>query len=106
MNDFLTNQFGFDIYSNMDRKALANPRALIVKNIINEPKIGDSIHIRDYSLFTANEAIKISKLKSIKVTDVLPIVVGTDGDYHWEYVIITDIDDSTQLLPKMYVIYN
>lgn len=86
------------------KKQLANPGNLRVRDIINEPKVGDKIKIRDYSLFSPNEVAKITKMLSITILEVDPIVVGTDGIYHWGYTVTTTADPLQPLLPSMYQI--
>ena len=55
---------------------------------IRIPKIGDKVIITNFDLLPKMVVREITKKGDIvEVTDVTPIPIGSDGNYHWEYAI-------------------
>lgn len=69
---------------------------------IKEPKHGDKVVITDWSSFETNEAVKHSKKDFLVVNDVMPMPVGENGDYHWEYHIYVKELHGLAILPNEY----
>ena len=85
---------------------LANPMNLRVKHTKPIPKIGSKIRVIDDVGFNHSELRKLCKLDDIVTTnEVMPIVIGQDGDYHWEYEVYTlEFGDDVMLLGWHYEI--
>lgn len=56
-------------------------------------KIGDKLRLVDYSFTTPNEAVKLSKLEQVTVSDVDKHPIGKKGKYHWEYSVWLEESD-------------
>lgn len=51
------------------------------------PKPGDHVVITNYDGFPPNEAVRLSKLPYLTVDTVLPLNIGTAGNYTTQYEI-------------------
>lgn len=57
------------------------------------PQVGDEFTIEDVSCLEGYRAAKIAailKLPFLTVTDVMPIPIGEDGSYKWQYEVYSD----------------
>ncbi len=80
------------------KKTLANPMGLEIKDTKVEPIVGDAITITDWELFSKKEIVELSKLPYLTVSEVYPVCIGEDGDYHWEYEVYTEEAPETNIL--------
>lgn len=75
---------------------------LKVNDIYPQPNVGDKVEILDYSFFDANESVRISKMEEIRILEVFPVVIGSDGNYNWEYEVYTTADPDQNIMMEMY----
>lgn len=67
---------------------LANPLNILAKDIKQAPLIGQKIVVIRFYQFSNKEARKLLKLNdTVTVKDINPILVGDNGNYHYEYEI-------------------
>lgn len=85
-------------------KMLGNPMGLDVKDTKIEPRVGDKITITDCELFSKKEIPQLCKLPHLTVSEVFPVCIGEDGDYHWEYEVYTEEAPNTNILGWHYTI--
>lgn len=84
------------------KKCLANPLGYLIKNILQEPKPGDKVSITDWTDFSKPEIAILCKKDYLTVLDAFPIMVGSDGNYHWEYTIVTEEAQHVDVLFNRY----